>query len=443
VSGRFTNAALILAAAFGLVLVIAIPPFATPDEATHFFRAYQVSEGHLSADKLAHDRGAGGRLPSSVGHDVHQVDRPGPAPSFKEIRRVLRLPTGGARVFHDFRNTALYPPLTYAPQALAIVAGRAGGLSNLALMYLARLVNLAVFLLLMALAIRRFPRSPWFPAVVMLLPATMFLASSVSPDGVMVALCAVLVVETVRGDRPVWLLATALWLGLTKPPYFLLAGACVLLWLWRGRRGRLLPAATALAVLPAVIWSRWANHIFVPYRPIISPRLDVRPGAQTRHVLTHPIEFAGHFLDTASTDVWHWIGQALVPFGRGIDTNVPFAVVTAAFLVVAVFVAPRRGSTVDSRRAVAAFAIFAVLTGLATIVAVYIYSNAVGASHIRLVYGRYILPVLAPLLLLVPQPEVAERFGAARRAAVERWFLAGAGVLLSVTVFVVASSSAA
>jgi uncharacterized membrane protein len=427
-----------LLAAFGLVLVVAIPPFATPDEATHFFRAYQISEGHVFADQTDDGTGAGGRLPSSVGHDVHQVDRPGPAPSFSTIWRVLRLPTGGRRIFHDFRNTALYPPLTYAPQAVAILIGRAAGLSNLALMYAARLANLAVFLALLFVAMRRFPRSPWFPAAVAVLPATMFLASSVSPDGVMVALCALLVAETFRGDKPVRLLGVALWLGLAKPPYFLLALGCLALWLWRRRRGWLLPTATALAVVPAVAWSRWATHIFVPYRPIISPRLDVRPGDQIRFVLRHPITFLGNVLDTASTDVWHWIGQALVPFGRGIDTNVPFAIVVAMCFVAAIVVAPRIGSTIESRRVTTVFVCFAVITTFATLVAVYLYSNRVEASHIRLVYGRYILPVLPALLLVVPQPETARRIGAARRAATERAFLVAAGVLLAATVVIVA-----
>jgi uncharacterized membrane protein len=438
VSKRFPAAVVLLAAAFGLVLVLATPPFVTPDEATHFFRAYQISEGHLFAEKLKHDEGAGGMLPSSVGHDVHQVDRPGPAPSWREIRRVLGLPTGGQRVFHDFRNTALYPPLTYAPQSIAILTGRALGLSNLALMYLARIVNLAAFLALVTLALRRFPRSPWFVAAVVLLPATMFLAASVSPDGLMVALCAVLVAETLRGDKPARLLGVALWIGLAKPPYFLLTGACLLLWFWRGRRGRLLPAATAVAVIPAVLWSRWANHIFVPYRPIIAPHLDVRPGAQTTYVLKHPIAFIGHVLDTASTDVWHWMGQALVPFGRGIDTNVAFAVVTGLFLAAAAIAAPRQGSTTETRRVTTAFVCFSVITAFATIVAVYLYSNRVGAPHIRLVYGRYILPVLPPLLLLVPQPDWVQRFTSSRRRDAERAFLTGAGLLLTVTALVVA-----
>lgn len=437
-SARSAAAVVALATAFGLVLVVATPPFATPDEATHFFRAYQISEGRLVAEKAKRGEGAGGMLPSSVGRDVHQVDRPGPAPSYREIRRVLGLPTGGPRIFHDFRNTALYPPLTYAPQAVAIAAGRAVGLSNLALMYLARIANLAVFLALITLALRRFPRSPWFVAAVVLLPATMFLAASVSPDGLMVALAAVLVAETLRGDKPVRLLGVALWLGLAKPPYFLLTGACLLVWVWRGRRGRLLPVATAVAVVPAVLWSRWANRLFVPYRPIIAPRLDVRPGAQTAYVLKHPIAFAGHVLDTASTDIWHWMGQALVPFGRGIDTNVPFAIVTGALLAAASVAAPRQGSTVESRRVTTAFVVSGVVTALATIVAVYLYSNAVGASHIRLVYGRYILPVLPPLLLLVPQPEWVQRFTRAHRATVERAFLTAAGALLTVTALVVA-----
>jgi hypothetical protein len=41
----------ITAACFGLLFIIATPPFQTPDEPAHFFRAYQVSQFNLILDK--------------------------------------------------------------------------------------------------------------------------------------------------------------------------------------------------------------------------------------------------------------------------------------------------------------------------------------------------------------------------------------------------------
>ena len=61
----------VVGAVVGVLFAVLSPPFASPDEATHFFRAYQLSEGHVFADRHGHR--VGGMLPSSVEHDVHLV----------------------------------------------------------------------------------------------------------------------------------------------------------------------------------------------------------------------------------------------------------------------------------------------------------------------------------------------------------------------------------
>ena len=49
---------------FGLLFALLIPPFQSPDEPNHFYRAWQVSEGHFFPEKKG-DR-LGGMLPASL-----------------------------------------------------------------------------------------------------------------------------------------------------------------------------------------------------------------------------------------------------------------------------------------------------------------------------------------------------------------------------------------
>lgn len=388
---------------FGLLFALLTPPFASPDEATHLFRSYQLSEGRVFAERTEEGERLGGRLPSSVSEDVGALDG-GVGRSWREIRSALGNPSGGPRVFVDFQNTALYPPLTYAPQVVGVGIGRLFGVSTVGLMYLARLANLAAFLALMAVAARRFPRSGWFPVVVAILPVTLFFAGSVSADVLSLALCALAVTEAIHKDRPWSFLVVAVALGLSKPPYFLVTLFGLAVWFVQGRRRWQLPVGVAAAFVLAAAWSRWAAHVFVPYRPLIAPDLDVRPEDQLSHVLAHPFDLAAAFLATAVEDADMWLRQLLGPWGRNIEA--PMALVVASLLLVAfvAVAAPWREHLEVSRTLRTVAGALAVLTVLATIGAVYLYSNEVGADRIRLVYGRYGLPVLPLVLLALPRP---------------------------------------
>ena len=117
-----------------LPLVILTPPFQVPDEAQHFERAYQISEGGLRAE--VHDGVAGAELPASLpalvrkclGTDaILALRRVTPAPLARSAAlRAMPLDPGQQR-FVDFTGAAVYPPLAYLPQAAGIAIGRALG----------------------------------------------------------------------------------------------------------------------------------------------------------------------------------------------------------------------------------------------------------------------------------------------------------------------------
>lgn len=123
-----------------LPLVVLTPPFQVPDEAQHFERAYQISEGGLRAE--VRDGVAGARLPASLpalvrkylGTDaILAVRRVTPAPlSRSAALRAMSLDPKQQR-FVDFTGIAAYPPLACLPQAEGIAIARAFGAGPLAL----------------------------------------------------------------------------------------------------------------------------------------------------------------------------------------------------------------------------------------------------------------------------------------------------------------------
>src|SRR5271170_2816128 len=58
---------------FGALFAFLTPPFQVPDEYHHFYRSYQVSEGHLTETRLG-DQG-GGYLPKSLIEFQNRVSR--------------------------------------------------------------------------------------------------------------------------------------------------------------------------------------------------------------------------------------------------------------------------------------------------------------------------------------------------------------------------------
>src|SRR5579862_2680819 len=119
---------LIVGALFGVSVVFLTPPFSAPDELAHLLRAYHCSQGKLYAVKQ--EGHTGDVLPSSFGELYGAVTHFAAKESQFEINW-MRIDTAAAipldpkrQEFLAFANTALYTPVPYAPQALAMFVGR-------------------------------------------------------------------------------------------------------------------------------------------------------------------------------------------------------------------------------------------------------------------------------------------------------------------------------
>jgi uncharacterized membrane protein len=180
-----------IALPLGLLYVICSPAFTVPDEHTHFFRIYHLSEGGLIAEKQ--ENATGDYLPKSLANTTfiytlgiyEKSDGIITPEIFKATFAIDLNPSD--KTFIAFSNTALYSFVPYIPQTIAVFAGRILNASPMALLYMGRLANFLLAVLLLTVAIRILPFFKYVFMMVLLTPTSMYQLASLSADGLTVS----------------------------------------------------------------------------------------------------------------------------------------------------------------------------------------------------------------------------------------------------------------
>ncbi len=409
---RTENIFLVIGLIFGLLVVFITPPFQVPDETSHFFRAYQISQGDLVPEKRG--QMTGGLLPASfqevpalfeLGDWRHQVHT-----TFRhtiDARRIQLRPKEVA--FAGFSNTTAYGrPAVYAPQVAGIVLGRLLTSSALDLLYFARLGGLLVWLALSYWAIRIIPGGKWALLAMSFTPMLLFLAASTSADSFVLGLTALTVALTVNfastpgrlSSRHLALIfVVAVVLAATKMPYSL--GFLVLLAIPAAKYGSTRRYAAFWAVTSLLClgfmgaWVLTAQGFYSP------ARLDalVSPYLQLDFLVHHPLVFARAvyrlYAYTGRQVLWSFVGL----LGQS-DTQMPYWLRILALVNVAVGML-----TVEAvcRHLRAAYKWIAALVPLGVFAVIHVLQylswTPVGGTVLEGVFGRYFLAVA---ILLIP-----------------------------------------
>jgi uncharacterized membrane protein len=400
---RFLLAAGLL---FGGAFAVLTPPFQAPDEPAHFARAYRVSEGHL--DLIPRPGRTRERLPESIRRLTTELAADLPFHAERKIapgtiRAAFALPLApDRRALVFFPNGLQYTFLPYVPQALGIAAGRLCGAPPLALLYLARLMNLVCGLLAVAFAVRRLPAFAWLAALVALTPMALFLFGSASGDPTTIAASFLLVSSVARlawgtegearwGDLAL-LTASSMVLCASKPPYLplaLLAGIVPAARFPAGRRVRFL-LAHGISSLAMAAWAIFSSRSVGTIR--INAGVD--SGRQIHDALLHPVRFLMMVAADYAVQAPRYLAELVGQLGW-LDTNLPkpFLSVYLAVLLALVFL--DTGGRIDVRpwqRGLAAAATLAAMTLVSA--SQYAIWTAYGEDFIEGIQGRYYIPLV-------------------------------------------------
>lgn len=167
-------------------LSVIIPPFQSPDEHDHIKRAYLLSKGVITLDRLE-GNSSGGYVDSGLLHFMGSYGLVKGKLSAEQISSHGKIEWSGQRVYSTAPGTAYYFPAIYLSQALGLGFGELFKLTVDHSYRLARVFVLLTIGLLFYAAFRLYPPNPLVLALIVI-PMTLFQFSSAGLDGVSTAL---------------------------------------------------------------------------------------------------------------------------------------------------------------------------------------------------------------------------------------------------------------
>lgn len=396
-----------------VVYALFTPPFQTPDEHQHLFRAYQLASFQLIGEKRGEE--SGGVLPLSLSRAAlpelnstvpHAPRRPLPkTPILERFARSTPLNSNGERRFTNFLGSVTYSPAGYVPQIIAVWIGRGFDLSVETILRLGRVFNAIFTAALFCGAFRALPVGRLALLFVALLPMTASCAGSFGQDGLIIGGCAWL---TALGTRTAigrcWTrkeatTATILTFAVTlaKMIYLPLIGLALFsaggVKKWQSKTAPVMIGLLAAVILALWIW--WNASIYVPMMPG-----RPSPGSQVEYLLRNPMVFPRAL---ALTYYWQTgtLLRQMFTFGWLNVGPVPLAMSTSisAFLLL-IWYGDASVTQLSRTWRVWTVAVGALIVVLLSL-ALYIGASTLGGIQIVGLQGRYFIPLTLPLLLVI------------------------------------------
>jgi uncharacterized membrane protein len=383
-----------------LTLSILIPLAQQPDEPAHFLRTVQIAGGSLF----------GYRFGTTAGGPADIAVTPALSPFYPAFFRPDVKITSAMYAASDaihwtgktqdqhFPNTAILPPLMYAPGVVAVWIGRALDLTVVRTLYLVRIANALAAAAVTFLALVAARRSRCALAALAVLPMTLALDVSASHDALMVALVflAVAMIDRVIDEdrdatgRETTLIAIALALpAMARPPYAALSALLLLTGPIRSFR-----AWAGAAAVVAITSAWWAYTAAFSLTRLASSD----PLAQWELVKGDPTLLLSVLWQTLVRE-WMALGEQLVGKLGWLDTRLPtFFILMAAGVLILTFASATAGPA--RRPSLAAAAVFGGV--LIMCVSLYFAWTPPGFPIVAGLQGRYFIPLAAASALALP-----------------------------------------
>ncbi len=408
--------AAILIFAAGLLFAFANPPLQAPDESMHFLRAWAMSEGHFEYNQQQqYPRDVNLLLEkfSAFYNWYHPTTKINPDQSMADAFNSY------SRELHSTREpenaaTLIQQTTPYVATALGMALGRLLGGDALICLYFGRVFNVMVYALLCYFALRAASRFRALLAALMLVPVSLFIASSTSADSLLLGMTWLFVgyclaAPTDKKKRREKAVALAVSFAvLFAAKYSFLALLPLLFFIDTSnnagegksakREGvRLLLVCLAAGVgLFAVQY--WHTIYFNNFGKLDYYDPAVNPMAQLRFVFSYPLRYAMVFLNSLYQNSFHLLNGGI--FGW-LDVKIPFVSFATPFVLLLAALMHLRDALALTKRQQLLFALTGALGYAFVYTGMYLTCTHYTSLDINGVQMRYLLFVFLPLFALM------------------------------------------
>ena len=392
----------------GILYFLILPVLAESDAGNHFRRAFAIATGRIFPVMNAQgDIGGEFSWPNNwTEGDSVQIS------FYQQLHDWPFKMNADNTTYISYKNMALYSPLCYLPQIAGMLIGRMLTDRLVPIIFLARLFNFLCTGALLYLAVRLTPFGKKYILWISLLPMVMELGVGIAPDSMALALITLLTALVLRlrytdtALTPKYLCGISL-LSLALSQYKLVYVVfSLLLFLIPqqkfGSRKKYLGAVCGIGVLtavPAALWLHVSSGIL---------KAGYSGASSNAEVLRHPLHFLMILFRTLIEKGGDYVQQAAGSNMGALSFGTDLLIVLLLLILFAVNIGREQASHTELTGRVRAdrklrlmLTGCILLTSLLIFMAEFVQWTDAGSKVIDGVQGRYFLPFLFPVLVLV------------------------------------------
>ena len=408
---------------FGILLITIIPPFQSPDEDSHFKKAYVVSRGQLFP--TAQNGIVGYEIPVDMVEYINEKltymgDRDKKYTYSEEIVDD-RLPKDYSEVVFQNFSTAEVTPIAYIAPAMGIIFSKITtkliGMDNISvvtMLHFARAFSLLLYVTLVYLAIKITPILKKTFCVVGLLPMSLALAVAISYDSILIAvslLSTALIFKLIFDDK-VKKISYKYFIAFGIIAFILLSIKIIYITVlipmifipkekYGGKTKEIIKYFGIMIAIAIVLYI--INKI--PLMNLQRNAVESNSGEQLKYIITNPISYLKTLMKTMFFNRNYYFSGMIGLFGL-LDTYIPtIYIILYALGALGVIISDFSMCPVKFNWK---YKSVAVLGSIATICAaftgLYVFWTSmeigVGAETITGVQGRYFIPII-PLAIII------------------------------------------
>lgn len=392
---------IILWCAFSLLYICSNTMYNVPDETHHFYRAYEISNGHMVSEM--NEAGTVG------GRDLPFVDTGFSPKYWQTFKDSLDARLSEKVMFRGFSNTALYAPVSYIPQAIGIFLMRLITDRIAFITYAGRCANWFCITLILFYAIKILPFGKEFLSLILLMPMNLHEAFSMAPDGMVVAVSTFLIafvmhLRYIQKKRMTFLqivliYVLAIVISLYKIVY--IPFCLIFLLIPKERFGGIKPMlihamiVACSVILVSIVWLQICNKFLT--------HVGANSSLQIVNILHHPIWYCTTIFRTYSIltlQLFHqMIGSTLGQLTIGTNTFMVIVYIYIMFdkLSFGYHSIMKKGNGYE--RWMFGIVIVTIIMLIST--SIYVQWTGLGEKMISGLQGRYFIPLLLPLYFVM------------------------------------------